>query len=1237
LPQPTLRTVRAADASVQTNYAVRRIFTGTTDGSGNVSFNTGTNETFVAFNTTDYILSITSGGAAGTIVDLSGKATLSGSPLGSSITLALTGTYASVGVQFMGTVFKSVAQEKTKTLQSGTVAFTSPTTTMSLARSDVLTLTGIYDSQNAGVDATTSNLNITSRYTLDTGQRDAHYGVGSVTLIPGAPTPTGRVLITFQYFSHGSGDYFSVDSYTGQITYDQIPSYTSAAGQLYQLRDCLDFRPCIANDGSGFTSTGASLIEEPKPYSSVISNFQYYLNRIDRVYVDTKGNFGVAKGVSALNPVAPDDLPNTMKLYTLYVPAYTFNTSSVQAELIDNKGYTMRAIGSLETRIANLEYYTSLSLLENNTSNSQIISTSTGLDRFKNGFVVDGFNGHSVGDVTAIDYRCSIDTVNHVCRPSFASNSVGLSFTSGLSSNVQLTGELITLPYTSTVTISQLYASKTVNVNPYSVFAYLGTATLTPSYDNWKDTVTAPDLNVTLPDNVNQLLGLAGTSWNDWQTNWTGVPITATTQTSQKEYGSNFGGPHPGSYWPYRYDTTTTNITATLVGQSRTGVVTTVDPQTVTTDLGNSLVDSTVIPFMRSIPIQFAVTRMRPSTRLYPFFDGVDVSSYCTPTGGSLGGSIITDATGAASGSFTVPNTATVKFRTGSRVFKLTDSSTNGTDSTTNASTTFTAQGLLNTSQDTVLSTRIAQVNQQQVTQNQTITQASITQTTTTGAWTDPLAQTFQLLEPQGAFLTSIDLYFSTKAAALPVTVQLRNVVNGYPGPSIVPFSEVTLYPASVNTSTDGTVATTFTFISPVYLQPTTDYCFVIMADTTEYNVYVGTIGDVQLGTDRLISEQPYAGVMFKSQNASTWTADQNSDITFQLHKAVFSTGSLGTAVFNNQALGTTPLITNAITTTNASAVVRVYHPSHGMSNGSSVAISGIAAGTYNGITAAQLNGTFVISAVEWNYYSYTAGATANATGSVGGTGILATYDMMLDVFQPNAQTIVLPNTSIGWKAKSATAKSIHGTQTPYIADTTYSAIAIGDNNYPASPHLVASSINETASMSGNKSFALQGTLASTNPDISPVIDTVGLSLIGISNIVDNANSGNVANWVAETNPTNGSAMAKYLTRQITLQNTSIGIQLYVAANIPPAATMDVYVKTLPADSTSPMDTLNWVLVTPSTPITKTTNMSQFTEYSFLADSLDPFIAFKVKIVMRTTDSTQIVRISDMRAIALGT
>ena len=51
---------------------------------------------------------------------------------------------------------------------------------------------------------------------------------------------------------------------------------------------------------------------------------------------------------------------------------------------IQVKRFTMKDIQGLEERIDNLEYYTSLSLLESDTK-SLFIANSTGADRFKNG------------------------------------------------------------------------------------------------------------------------------------------------------------------------------------------------------------------------------------------------------------------------------------------------------------------------------------------------------------------------------------------------------------------------------------------------------------------------------------------------------------------------------------------------------------------------------------------------------------------------------------------------------------------------------------------------------------------------------------------------------------------------------------------------------------------------------------------------------------------------------------
>ena len=114
----------------------------------------------------------------------------------------------------------------------------------------------------------------------------------------------------------------------------------------------------------------------------------------------------------------PGTLDNAMHLYTLFLPAYTLDTAEVGIEHVDNKRYTMRDIGRIEKRIETTEYYTQLSLLETAAQNLQI-QDSNGFDRFKNGFVVDNFTGHNIGDVGNNDYKVSIDYANGELRPTF--------------------------------------------------------------------------------------------------------------------------------------------------------------------------------------------------------------------------------------------------------------------------------------------------------------------------------------------------------------------------------------------------------------------------------------------------------------------------------------------------------------------------------------------------------------------------------------------------------------------------------------------------------------------------------------------------------------------------------------------------------------------------------------------------------------------------------------------------
>ena len=160
---------------------------------------------------------------------------------------------------------------------------------------------------------------------------------------------------------------------------------------------------------------------------------------------------------------------------------------------------------------------------------------------------------------------------------------------------------------------------------------------------------------------------------------------------------------------------------------------------------------------------------------------------------------------------------------------------------------------------------------------------------------TDPIAQNFFVSEasyPDGVFLVGMGLYFKSKDDNLPVTVEVRPTVNGYPSSSqIVPLTTVVKNHWEVSVSDDGTAVTYFEFPAPVYFSPN-EYSIVVRSNSSKYFCFISEVGKVQIGTNKIISTQPYVGSFFISQNASTWTPKQEMDLSFTLYKAKFNTAN---------------------------------------------------------------------------------------------------------------------------------------------------------------------------------------------------------------------------------------------------------------------------------------------------------------------------------------------------------
>ena len=1181
-------------------------------------------------------------------------------------------------VQVVCTVQKTAAggqKSKTKATQSATNFSFDGTNPVMLNKADVLKINTL----------TVGGVDFKDKFTLDNGQRDNYYD--EARLIPIGSQAAATLSVSFDYYEHGTGDYFSVDSYynkalaaggnAGEIAkYEEIPVFNGSQGTV-ELRDCIDFRPTKAfagsiTSGSEFTSgTGARVADVPKPGSVAQADISHYIGRIDKLYMDREGAFKVITGVADTNPKVPEDVPDSMTIFNLHYQPYVFDKGDLIPVKVDNKRYTMRDIGSIDKRVKNLEYYTSLSLLEKDAQNIQIQDGSNN-DRLKNGIVVDGFYGHNIGNVTHPDYHASIDKANGILRPMFYEDNVNLVKTATQHSGMK-TGSLVHLPYTETTYIDQPYATTSEFVNPYNVFVWGGDLKLSPESDEWKDTDTRPDVVIDDEGVYDQLVqmadesGILGTVWNEWETNWTGVETTTTTETNWQEEGE-------GRVWRrgrrrrnrQGFANTTITATTTTQQQSRSGIRTTVVPDTQLKELGSRVVETNFIPFIRSREIFFKAERLKPNTQLFAFFNGTNVTDFCSETGGykewsdevsvasyrdatshANNTALITDAAGKCEGSFRIPHHSTLKFKTGTREFRLTDSNTNDkTNETTFCEALYHAQGLLEVKENVIMSTKVPRFVSTELSDERVIEETAITRFTEPVTWVDPLAQTFIVDTVGGIFASSVDLFIQAKDAAIPLNVSIRSVENGIPTQQIVPGSSVNVYPDSnMQTSTDGSTAYNIAFDHPIYLGQDQEYAIVLISNSDAYKVFIAETGGFDLqNTENRVTKQPYNGVFFTSQNASTWTPEQTKDLKFKLKRCSFSQ-TTGTVTLKNDVIPPRKLPANPFNfiSNSTNTIIRVSHPNHGMYGANSKVTLDVGSSAINGIAASHYNATHTITDMERDSYAITiSGQAATAVGiRGGGSNITATENKQYSTLVPQIQELSVPRTGINYSLAGFTGKSVDGSESPYASATIGQILPNVSNEFTA-PFVIASAPNQ--SLTGNdKSLTLTATLIGTET-LTPIIDMNRCSVIAVDNRTNDAgaNSGSSGynktaygrTYVPETTSSGGSELNSYVTKRIDLKNEAEVIDIFLSVNKPKGASIDVYYKVLTPGSDEDFGGLSWVIDTPEEVIPDNDG-GLFTEAHY---SITPpegrFSSFAVKIVLRAQNSAYVPMVKDFRAIA---
>lgn len=762
-------------------------------------------------------------------------------------------------------------------------------------------------------------------------------------------------------------------------------------------------------------------------------------------------------------------------------------------------------------------------------------------------------------------------------------------------------GNLITLPYTHVVYAESPYATKARNCSSQILFSFEGSMELSPKSDEWPDTSIRPEILFNtdgISDNWVSMATPWGSQWENWKTLW--QKYDATTQDTRN-----------ASIDP--------SVLTTSQRQLRDGIALSLEESK----------NANIIPYMRSVVITFSATRLKAYTTVYPFFDGVDVSSHCKlDSVDEYGTSLVTDASGSVVGQFRIPAET---FMAGSKNFVLSDVSSDpfSLSATTMAYAAYTSSGDRLFDESTILSTQKPETtfDFQRTSQNTAVERVSTTSDSISQT-IDPIAQTFFVSNSEGGVvLTKIGVYFKSKSLTSPITLQLRETKNGFPTETILPYSTVTLSPEDVNVSDDGSGVTEFTFPSPVYLKNNTEYAFVLLPTGNDdgYEVWVGELGQLEVGTTNIVDKQANAGVLYVAGNNRTWTQFINEDIKFTAFRGDFS-GS-GTLVLRNLPM-------EYLTFSNMSGV---FYPGD--------VVVGSEAGAGEGII---------------QYFDYETNeaqvlVTSGSFGDVSGVDAITcthpdevlTADTLsvkkaVDALSPTLSFLNFNNTVITWGYKI------------YKYDGTPFNLGDGLGYTDLSSTGTVEMLQPMAVFSDSQnpsSFMMQAELSTNASNISPIVDLEKVGSVIITNAINNPSG--VLTSEADNG---GTAQSRYISRTVILDDgqEAEDLMVFLSASIPSDTSIAVFAKLSAPDETITFSDRPWTLLTenvvngigeyaeryytiPTTEGVAETGYLDAGIYKYVRDTVthSKIKSFAVKIVFLSDDTTRVPKIRDLRTIAL--
>jgi len=265
------------------------------------------------------------------------------------------------------------------------------------------------------------------------------------------------------------------------------------------------------------------------------------------------------------------------------------------------------------------------------------------------------------------------------------------------------------------------------------------------------------------------------------------------------------------------------------------------------------------------------------------------------------------------------------------------------------------------------------------------------------------------------------------------------------------------------------------------------------------------------------------------------------------------------------------------------------------------------------------------------------------------------TNNIQYEALTPNASTLIPSKSNISTRIRTTTSTSIDGSEISF-QDVGYEDITLTGTTYLNSPRLVCSDTNESRFITntpGNKSLTFEMLLTSSDDRISPVVDTIGTSIILTSNLINSPISTSYADDDAVRALTGDPHSCVYISKPVNLKIPANSLKVLLNASRNDTNDIRVFYQIFrdgsneslfelfPGYSNYQVDGVGIKrIVDPSRNdgtsdvFVQQSSDRTFKDYEYSVDNLPDFYAFAIKIVMAGTNQATPPLIKDLRAIA---